>query len=477
MHMTVGENARDKNGPQMADFPSSPITSEQERSSSVIWTIVRVVVGLLALAGLVSLVGSVDSYGTPSVACGGPAVSVAISGSHGPEGRATDCRAAGRDQALGGGLFLLVGGSLILGRRLRRRIRSWAGRDLREEMDRGSWRVGLPWRQLASAAAVLVVLGCAIGALFDPVWLLIGLIAAGPFVAVVVLTILRPRIEAQPDGLKITNPMSTYIVRWDELRDVTPSYWGIQIELSDGRLITAFAAQKSNWSSWRHRTTRADDIAAELLRRAGRISPSSQSEAVGGSTESLRPVEDPGWRPALIALVPIVGVRIAASRRRNHPASGLVEARQLFLAFALAIVMIGFVLTLLDLLPADAPMSSGTVMVLVGALAFVALVLGPIVERPLDGSSLGRLEETWRTRFFVRIAFGEAPALAGFAGALLAGSTSPYILSAAATAVMFARAAPSARNIAKDQEGLNDRGCSLSLLTVLAAWSPKRLGK
>jgi hypothetical protein len=475
--MTAAENANDENERQMADFPSSPMPSEPEHSSSVILTIVRVVAGgLLALAGLVSVLGSVDSDGTPSVACGGPAVSVAFGGGHQPEGRAIDCRAAGRDQSLGGGLFLVVGGALILGRRLRRWSRSWASRDLRDEMDRGSWRVGPPWRQLASAAAVLVALGCSIGALFDPVWLLIGLIAAGPFVAIVLLMTLRPRIEAQSDGLRITNPLRTYSVRWDEVRDITPGYWGLQIELSDGRLITAFAAQKSNWSSWRHRSTRADDIAAELLRRAGRMAPSRQSDA-SGSPELLRPVEDPGWRPALIALVPIVGIRIAASRRRNHPASGLVVVRQLFLTFALAIAMFGFVLTQLDLSSADASMSSVTVMVVVGAIAFVALVLGPIVERPLDGSDVGRLAETWRTRFFVRIAFGEAPALAGFAGAFLAGSISPYVLGASATAVIFARSAPSARQIAKDQDGLDERGSSLSLATVLATWSPKRPGR
>lgn len=194
-----------------------------------------------------------------------------------------------------------------------------------------------------------------------------------------------------------------------------------------------------------------------------------------GSPESLGPVEDPGWRPALIALVPIVGVRLAARRRRSHPTSGLVLVRQLFLTFAVAIVMFGFVLTQLDLSSGDAPMSSGLVTVLVGVVACVALVIGPIVERPLDGSSVGGLAETWRTRFFIRIAFGETPALVGFVGAFLAGSVFPYVLGACATAVIFARAAPSARNIATDQERLNDRGSALSLLNILATWSPKPL--
>lgn len=454
--------------------PPSPMSEGPERSSSVIWTILRVVVGgLLVLAALVALTGSVESDGTPSASCGGPAVSVAFGGGNRPEGQAADCRDAGRDQSFGGGLFLLVGGALVLGRRLRRWTRSWASLELRDEMERGSWRVGPPWRQLASGAAVLVMLGCLVGALFYPVWLLIGLVAAGPFVAVVLLTTLRPRIEALPEGLSITNPLRKYFVRWDELGEITPGYWGLQVELSDGRLINAFAAQKSRRSSWQDRSTRADGIAAELRRRAGRMSPSRQSEAETGSPQSLGSVDDPGWRPALISLVPIVGVRFAARRRRKHPASGLILVRQLFLSFAVAIAMFGFVLTQLGLTPGDASMSSGTVVVLVGVVALVALVIGLIVEQPLDGSSAGRLAETWRTRFFIRIALGEAPALAGFVGAILAGSVSPYVLGAFATAVIFGRAAPSARNIAKDQERLNDRGAALSLSNILATWSPQ----
>lgn len=438
-------------------------------------SVVRVAIGsLLVLAGLVSMLGSVDSNGTPAVACGGPAISVALGGGDHPAGRDADCRAAGRDQALGGGLFFLVGAAFVLGRRLRRWVRSWASRDLMNEMEQGCWRIGSPWRQLASASAVLVVGGVLIAALFDPVWRLGGLIAAGPFVATVFLTVLRPRIEARPDGLRITNPLGTYLLRWDELRDVTPGYRGLQLEMSDGRLINAFAVQGSNWSSWRHRSTRADDIAAELMHRARRIAPATQSDVVGATPEPLRPVEDPGWRPAIMALVPIVGARVAASRSRRHPARSLVMVRQVFLLYALAIALFGFVLLQLGLSSADASMSGGTVMVGTGAVALVALMLGPIVERPLDGSSVGRLAESWRNRFFVRVAIGEAPALAGFVAAFRAGSVFPYVLGGTATAVMFVRAAPSGRNIAKDQEGLTERGCSLSLLAVLATWSPKR---
>lgn len=335
----------------MADPLPGPVLSVPQRSSSAIWTRVLLLVGgPLAFVGLVSLVSAVDTDGTPSVVCGGPAVRLAFDDRQHLGGRGADCRTAARDQALGGGLFLLTGGALILGPRIRRWARTAASRDRR-------------------------------------------------------------------DG----------------------------------------------------------EIAAELLRRAEQVAPPRRSAAVGGSPEPPRRVEDPGWRPALVvalmALVPIVGVRAAVRRRGNDPASGLIVTRQLFLAFASAIAMCGFVLTQLGLSSADASMSRGAALTGVGAIAFAALALGPIVERPLDVSGAARLAETWRTRFFLRLGFGEAPALAGFAGALLAGSISPYLLGASATAVMFARAAPSVRNIAKDQEGLIDRGSPLSLVAILGTQS------
>jgi len=194
----------------------------------------------------------------------------------------------------------------------------------------GRWRVPPPWRQLAAASVVLAVGGFLVGAVFDPVWLVVGLISVGPFAAIVILQVLRPRIEASPEGLMIRNPLRSYVVRWDEIRGVVPGYWGLQIELSDGTVRTAFAAQKSNWSSWRHWSTRANEIAAEILRRAGLAQGGEVKAVERPPYEPTALIEDPGWRPALLALVPIFGVRAGMHRALNHPARGLVIARQLF---------------------------------------------------------------------------------------------------------------------------------------------------
>lgn len=436
-----------------------------------------VLVGVVALgAGLVSMFGGVDSNGTPSVDCGAPAVVVALGGGKHQPGRGSDCRGAGGDQSLGGALFALVGVAFVFGPRLRRWSRARADREAENEMATGRWRVPSPWRQLAAASLVLAVGGFLVAAVFDPVWLLVGLISVGPFAAFVTLQVLRPRIEALPESLIIRNPLRTYVVRWDEIRGVVPGYWGLQVDLSDGTVRTAFAAQKSNWSSWRHRSTRANEVAAEILRRAG-FAQGREVKAVEPATyEPTALIEDPGWRPALLALVPIFGVRAGMQRARNHPARGLVIVRQLFLSFALAIGLFAFVLVEIGLRPQDGSFSVSTVIGIVAVVAAVALVLGPIVERQLDCSDVGKLVESWRTRFFIRIALGEAPALVGFAGAFLSGRTVPYFVGAAAAVLMFTRAAPSVRNLARDQADLDDRGCGMSLATALGSWQPRRPG-
>lgn len=103
------------------------------------------IVGVIAFAaGLISVLGGVDSNGTPSVNCGAPAVVVALGGGRHPEGRGGDCRGAGGDQALGGAIFLLAGVVLVFGPRIRRWRSDWTARDLRPETENGCRRGSPP---------------------------------------------------------------------------------------------------------------------------------------------------------------------------------------------------------------------------------------------------------------------------------------------------------------------------------------------
>jgi hypothetical protein len=97
----------------------------------------------------------------------------------------------------------------------------------------------------------------------------------------------------------------------------------------------------------------------------------------------------------------------------------------------------------------------------------LSLVVSRLFERPLDCSDEAALLVGYRTRFFLRVAVAEAPALVGFVGSFLSGEAWMYPLGALFAAVGFVRLAPTRRNLERDQEELNQRGCGLSLTNLL----------
>jgi len=80
------------------------------------------------------------------------------------------------------------------------------------------------------------------------------------------------------------------------------------------------------------------------------------------------------------------------------------------------------------------------------------------LERPLDCSDDPSLAASYRTRFFLRLAFSETIALLGFVGFILTGRWWVYPVGAVFTAVGYARLAPSASNLSRDQDHLVVRG-------------------
>lgn len=81
-----------------------------------------------------------------------------------------------------------------------------------------------------------------------------------------------PSIALTATGIRVRNPLRRHEIAWRDIDVVGPTYYGLRIKRVDGRPITAWAVQKSNWSRWTKRTTRADEVADELNRasRAGR---------------------------------------------------------------------------------------------------------------------------------------------------------------------------------------------------------------
>ncbi len=180
--------------------------------------------------------------------------------------------------------------------------------------------------------------------------------------------------------------------------------------------------------------------------------------------------DDPGWplswKSLLWLLVPRLGLR-RASQGADGQTDGLVVLRQVFLSFCVAIVMFGVVLAFLHAGAEPVPDPSTGVAVILLVVGALGILVEPLVEKPLRCDSDQQLAASYRARFFLRIAFSEAAALFGFVGFFLTYEWWPYPIGAALAVIGFARAAPSRRNLARDEEELIHHQCGRSLVAAL----------
>jgi hypothetical protein len=198
----------------------------------------------------------------------------------------------------------------------------------------------------------------------------------------------------------------------------------------------------------------------------------------GGS----HPSEDPGrrqaWRGLAWGAIPGVGI----SHQRRLVASGrtdtLTTLRALFGSFCAGYALLGIVVAVLSgAADLDIGLSGTAVGIAVLAIGLLALLALRFISRPLDCRGTVKLAASYNTRFFVRMALAESVALLGFAGFIVTGHGWLYPLGLAFTAVGFYWLAPTARNLARDQEELNKAGCSESLVAALRTTRPPGTGK
>lgn len=176
--------------------------------------------------------------------------------------------------------------------------------------------------------------------------------------------------------------------------------------------------------------------------------------------------EDPGWpiswRTFAGLLLPGAGVR---SQIKAAQGDGLVLLRQVFFSFSVALLLFGIVLVFLypGLVPKGEEPKPGIALALIAAGA-LAGVLERVLERPLACVDEQALADSYRTRFFLRIAMAESAAMFGFVGFFVSYEWWVYPAGVAITAIGFRRAAPTRSNLANDQEHLYAQGCGLSLV-------------
>jgi hypothetical protein len=177
--------------------------------------------------------------------------------------------------------------------------------------------------------------------------------------------------------------------------------------------------------------------------------------------------DDPGWPMGLgmlWILVPNYGVKRVG---RGQPA--ITALRLAWTGFALSLLGFGIVMAFLFAgAHHQRSQDPWLYLVLMAAAVLVRWMVEPRMERPLDGSSESALVGTYSTRFFLRVAFSEIPALLGFVAAFATGELWVYGLGVLLAAPGLLQAAPTRANLRRDQNRLSEAGVRLSLIRVLA---------
>jgi hypothetical protein len=101
------------------------------------------------------------------------------------------------------------------------------------------------------------------------------------------------------------------------------------------------------------------------------------------------------------------------------------------------------------------------IIVATGVFGLVGTLL--VRRRPLDMSSPVRLADSYRTAFFLGVAFSEMPGLGAFVGAVVTGHLVVYVVGLGFTAAGMALVAPTRADIARRQRDLMAWGSMLSL--------------
>jgi len=188
------------------------------------------------------------------------------------------------------------------------------------------------------------------------------------------------------------------------------------------------------------------------------------------------PNEDPGWRPALpsvfLTFVPYWRHRLG---KGNRSSDGLLLLRKVFVSMAAGLLAIGLVVVVVELTGGlERSMDDGPVTLAVAGFGLASFVGGALRPR-LDCADGAQLAKSYAQRFFLRVAVAEAAALIGFVGFVLTTSGWLYFLGALFSAVGFARAAPTARHLAQDEQRLAASGCARSVVAALRRSPPGSL--
>ena len=178
------------------------------------------------------------------------------------------------------------------------------------------------------------------------------------------------------------------------------------------------------------------------------------------------PYEDPGWRKALVSLVP--GFGLLAARRAGE---GITRARILFLAYSSSVVYLGVLLVFI----VDGPPKDGAWPgVVVGLLGIGGMIgIRWLRRQPLIGKDNRAVAGGFLSALIIGVAFAVTPAVMGFVLSIVQQARWPYVLALPFTLAGMALVAPTRAEIERRQQQMNERGSSIDLGRSLLE-SPRR---
>jgi F0F1-type ATP synthase membrane subunit c/vacuolar-type H+-ATPase subunit K len=179
--------------------------------------------------------------------------------------------------------------------------------------------------------------------------------------------------------------------------------------------------------------------------------------------------DDPGWhlswKTFVLVLVPGRNLGVA----KNGAKDSLQLLRSIFVRLCVTVVLVGVVVLIMGDLNPEQPDRPALAAPIVVGVSVICLVLQRIVPGPLDCSNPATLAATYRTRFFLRMAFAEACSLVAFALFILFGPGWVYAVGLGFTLFGFKIAGPTRAGLRADQDALSLSGCDLSLVAALRA--------
>ena len=180
--------------------------------------------------------------------------------------------------------------------------------------------------------------------------------------------------------------------------------------------------------------------------------------------------EDPGWVEPLRCLGRAM-LRPWRAEGVLGASDGLSRLRAVFLAFPLALVFY-FVVAVL-LIEDGGPSPQTWALSTVGIAGIVGIVCTRwTASRRLVSSSDRELADSFRTNFFIGIAFAETPVLLGFALALVQDSLAPLLVGFSFTLVGFWILVPTRAHLERRQRELTATGSPLLLGEALSQAHP-----